>query len=87
MPFVSRPKNAAPPIVQQGPVPVFVVTDIAAFDITSEMVQLTFCTDQHWGGTEVTERELAVRLVIPRSRFESMFAFVARVKDGASQGH
>jgi len=62
------------PIVQQGPLPVFFVTGLVAVDAMAEYISLTFCTDQAWGRSTIAEREMAVRLIVPRSDFATMRA-------------
>lgn len=76
--FANRQKA---PLVQQGPLPVYFVTGLVAIDAQSEFVTLTFCTDQCWGGAAVAEREISVRLVVPRSAFATMRAHVAEKID------
>jgi hypothetical protein len=60
-----------PPIVQQGPLRVYFVTDVMV-DVTVENVSLTFVLDQTYGGPQVIEQELCFRMVTPRSRFTDM---------------
>jgi hypothetical protein len=76
------------PVVQQGPVPVFFVTGIAAMDIDPEVVVITFAADQRWGGKAVMERDLNLRMVMSRSDFDRMRCEVTERAEGeAAMAH